>query len=83
MTFTHQKHATEIAKETSLNYDAIIIVSGEGLIYEILSGFTGHENPRAAFAIPLAPVPTGSGNGCCVSFLGLKVTTDSSPYEKL
>ena len=79
---THRRHATEIVKEIPLDYDAIVIVSGDGLAHEILNGFAEHENPRAAFAIPLAPVPTGSGNGCCISLLGLKVTANSSSYEK-
>ena len=77
---THRKHATEIAKKISLDYDAIVILSGDGLAHEIFNGFAEHENPRAAFAISLAPVPTGSGNGCCISLLGLKVMPDSPLY---
>ena len=64
-----------------MDYDAIVTLSGDGLAHEILNGFAEHENPRAAFAIPLAPVPTGSGNGCCLSLMGLKVTADSSLYS--
>ena len=71
---THRQHATEIAKEMVLDYDAIVTISGDGLAHEIFNGFAQHENPRAAFAIPLVPVPTGSGNGCCISLLGLKVS---------
>ena len=74
---THKNHAGEIAKEISLDYDAIVIISGDGLAYEIFNGFMEHENPRAAFAIPLAPVPTGSGNGCCLSLMGLEVRAGS------
>ena len=62
----------------SLDYDAIVTLSGDGLIYEILNGFAEHENPREAFAIPFAPVPTGSGNGCCISLTGVKVTNSPS-----
>lgn len=79
---THQRHAMEMAKEISLDYDAIVTISGDGLAHEILNGFAEHENPRAAFAIPLAPIPTGSGNGCCISLLGLKVTADCPSYGK-
>ena len=78
---THQGHAAEIAKGTSLDYDAIVTLSGDGLAHEIFNGFAEHDNPRAAFAIPLAPIPTGSGNGCSISLLGLKVNADSSSYE--
>ena len=74
-------HATEVAKKISLDYDAIVTLSGDGLAHEILNGFAEHENPRAVFTIPLASVPTGSGNGyCCLSLMGLKVTTDSSSH---
>jgi len=63
-----------------LDYDAIVTLSGDGLTHEILNGFAEHENPRAVFAIPFAPVPTGSGNGCCISLLGLEVTADPFSY---
>lgn len=62
----------------SLDYDAVVVISGDGLAHEIFNGFVQRENPRAAFAIPLAPVPTGSGNGCCLSLLGPKVATNSA-----
>jgi sphingosine kinase len=70
----------EIAREMALDYDAVVILSGDGLTHEVFNGFAEHENPRDAFAIPLAPIPTGSGNGCCLSLLGLKV---NSSYETL
>lgn len=57
-----------------MDYDAVVVISGDGLSHEIFNGFAEHENPRAAFAIPLAPVPTGSGNGFCISLLGLQVS---------
>ena len=82
LTFTHRKHATEIAKGFSLDYDAIVTASGEGLTYEILNGFAEHENPRAAFVIPLLVYQRVRVTGC-ISLMGHKVTTDSSPYEKL
>ena len=62
-----------------LDYDAVVIASGDGLAHEIFNGFAQHENPRVAFAIPFAPVPTGSGNGCCLSLLGPKVIATENP----
>jgi sphingosine kinase len=67
----------------TLDYDAIVTVSGDGIAHEIFNGFAQHDNPRAAFAIPLAPVPTGSGNGCSLSLLGLKVNCLSFGRETL
>ncbi len=66
-------HAYDIAKELPLSYDAIVSVSGDGLIHEIMNGFAHHEHPMKAFAIPIAPIPTGSGNGLALNLLGLAV----------
>lgn len=70
---THNGHAYDIAKELPLTYDAIVTVSGDGLIHEVMNGFAHHENPRKAFAIPIAPIPTGSGNGLALNLLGIEV----------
>lgn len=65
-----------------MHYNTVVTVSGDGRAHEILNGFSEHENPRAVFTIPLTPVPTGSGDRCCISLVGLKVTTDPSSYGK-
>jgi hypothetical protein len=57
----------------ALDYDAVVIISGDGLVHEIFNEFAQHENSIAVLAIPLAPVQTGSGNGYSLSLLGLKV----------
>lgn len=69
----HSKHAQEIAKELPLDYDAVVILSGDGLAHEIFNGFAEHSDPMRAFAIPLAPIPSGSANGTCLSLLGVQV----------
>ncbi|KAJ7685209.1 ATP-NAD kinase-like domain-containing protein [Mycena polygramma] len=68
---TRGGHAYEIAKNISLDYDAMVIVSGDGLIHEVLNGFAHHEQPINAFRIPLAPIPTGTGNGLSLNILGM------------
>ncbi|KAJ7046827.1 ATP-NAD kinase-like domain-containing protein [Mycena alexandri] len=68
---TRSGHAYEIAKTLSLDYDAMVIVSGDGLVHEVLNGFAHHEQPLNAFRIPLAPIPTGSGNGLAINLLGM------------
>ncbi|KAF9483786.1 hypothetical protein BDN70DRAFT_873404 [Pholiota conissans] len=67
---THQGQAQELAKNLPLDFDAIVIVSGDGLIHEILNGFAEHADPMKAFSIPIAPIPTGSGNGLSLNILG-------------
>lgn len=66
-------HAAEIAKTLSVDYDAVVTVSGDGLMHEIINGFAEREDARRALQIPVAPIPTGSGNGFCISLLGLPV----------
>ncbi|KIY43431.1 hypothetical protein FISHEDRAFT_53553 [Fistulina hepatica ATCC 64428] len=66
----HRGHAFEIAKNLALKYDAIVTVSGDGLVHEVLNGFAHHLLPSVAFSIPIAPVPAGSGNGLAVNLLG-------------
>ncbi|KAJ7452392.1 ATP-NAD kinase-like domain-containing protein [Mycena galericulata] len=68
---TRGGHAYEMAKSLPLIYDAMVIVSGDGVIHEVLNGFAHHEQPLNAFRIPLAPVPVGTGNGLSLNLLGL------------
>lgn len=70
---THRGQARDVARKLSLEFDAVITVSGDGLIHEILNGFSEHANPRGAFTIPVAPIPTGSGNGLSLNLLGFDV----------
>ncbi|KAG6845322.1 hypothetical protein H0H87_010779 [Tephrocybe sp. NHM501043] len=35
-----------------------------------MNGFAHHEDPKKAFSIPIAPIPTGSGNGLSLNLLG-------------
>ncbi|TFK55042.1 hypothetical protein OE88DRAFT_1623656 [Heliocybe sulcata] len=76
---THSKHAFDIAKDLSLSdYDAVVVVSGDGLVHEILNGFAEHTHPLKALNIPLSPVPTGSGNGLSCNLLGIQDAFDVS-----
>ncbi|KAJ7219297.1 ATP-NAD kinase-like domain-containing protein, partial [Mycena pura] len=68
---TKRGHAYEIAKTMTLDYDAIVIVSGDGLIHEVLNGFAHHQQPLSAFRIPIAPIPAGTGNGLSLNILGV------------
>jgi sphingosine kinase len=66
-----------------LDYDAIVVVSGDGLIHEILNGFAHHESgqPTKAFRIPVAPIPTGTGNGLSLNLLGIDVRSNLTLYS--
>ncbi|KAI6045780.1 ATP-NAD kinase-like domain-containing protein [Pisolithus marmoratus] len=69
---TRPNHALEIAQDLSLDTDALVVVSGDGLIHEVLNGFSAHADPDKAFCIPIAPIPAGSGNGLSLNLLGLQ-----------
>ncbi|KIJ68916.1 hypothetical protein HYDPIDRAFT_79957 [Hydnomerulius pinastri MD-312] len=68
---TRANHALELAQGMKLDYDALVIVSGDGLVHEVMNGFAKHAQPEKAFCIPIAPIPAGSGNGLSLNLLGL------------
>ncbi|OBZ75597.1 Sphingoid long chain base kinase 4 [Grifola frondosa] len=80
LTFTTRaKHASDLMKDLPLDqYDAIVAMSGDGLIHEILNGFAAHAEPGKAFDIPITPIPTGSGNGLALNLLGIEDGRDIS-----
>uniref|UniRef100_A0A8R1XQV6 DAGKc domain-containing protein n=1 Tax=Onchocerca volvulus TaxID=6282 RepID=A0A8R1XQV6_ONCVO len=64
----HRRHAFEIAKDLKLDtYDAVAVVSGDGLILEIISGFLMRQDRERALKMPLAHIPGGTCNGLAAS----------------
>ncbi|GBE83571.1 ATP-NAD kinase-like domain-containing protein [Sparassis latifolia] len=78
VTFTRDRgHATEIVKELPLDdFDAIVTVSGDGLIHEVMNGFAARADAEKAFRTPVAPIPCGSGNGLSLDLLGIQDGSD-------
>ncbi|KAG9100741.1 sphinganine kinase lcb4 [Ceratobasidium sp. 370] len=66
------KHATELAESFSLDYDALLTVSGDGLIFEVMNGFRKRPDAAKAFALPICPIPAGSGNALSINLFGAK-----------
>jgi sphingosine kinase len=78
----HRGHAVKIASEIQLdNYDAVVAVSGDGTLHELVNGFAQHEEPIRAFRMPLAVIPAGSGNAMSLNIMGanVRVLSSSSP----
>ncbi|CCM02385.1 uncharacterized protein FIBRA_04481 [Fibroporia radiculosa] len=74
---THHGHAYELMKTLDLGqYDAIVVVSGDGLVHEIINGFAEHARPEEAFRLPITPVAGGSGNALALNILGPKEGCD-------
>jgi sphingosine kinase len=61
------KHAFEHVKEVNLaEIRGIFVVSGDGLVYEILNGLMDREDWREAIKIPIGQLPGGSANALSV-----------------
>ena len=68
------RHAHEEAKELSIeDFDAVCIVSGDGIIHEVLNGFAEHARAEEALSLPIVPIPAGSGNAASLNILGIEV----------
>lgn len=52
-------------------YKGILIVSGDGLIFEVINGLMDRDDWQSAIHTPVGQLPGGSGNAlaCCVSYL--------------
>ncbi|PWN43340.1 hypothetical protein IE81DRAFT_322409 [Ceraceosorus guamensis] len=71
---THSGHGLSIAQTIDINaYDAIVTVSGDGMLHEILNGLAKRpDGAEALEKVCVAPIPTGSGNAISVNLLGVK-----------
>ncbi|OWF53322.1 sphingosine kinase 1-like isoform X2 [Mizuhopecten yessoensis] len=62
----HAGHATEIMVSLDLSqWYAVIIVSGDGLIYEAINGLMKRPDWERAIQFPVGCLPGGSGNALC------------------
>ncbi|ETV87664.1 hypothetical protein, variant 2 [Aphanomyces astaci] len=61
-------HATELATAIDhTQYDALVIVGGDGVIYEVVQGLMQRPDWADVIQIPLAILPAGGGNGLAKS----------------
>ncbi|KAL7314856.1 sphinganine kinase lcb4 [Mucor circinelloides] len=70
----HQGHALQIAQDLDIHaYDAIVTVSGDGVIHEVINGFLKRPDAREAMKqVSLGIIPGGTGNSLIISLLGEK-----------
>lgn len=67
---THAGHAEKLASsEDFSNFDTIVTISGDGLIYEVVNGLMNRATDGPGPTIALAPLPAGSGNGFVTSLV--------------
>ncbi|XP_062890982.1 sphingosine kinase 2-like [Mobula hypostoma] len=64
----YQNHAKELVQEISLTeWDGIVIVSGDGLLHEVINGLMARPDWDQAIKMPLGVIPAGSGNALAAS----------------
>ncbi|XP_034567096.1 sphingosine kinase 1-like isoform X2 [Notolabrus celidotus] len=64
----HQNHAREVVKKADLSqWDALVIMSGDGLLFEVINGLMEREDWQEAIQTPLGILPGGSGNALAAS----------------
>ena len=75
----YRGHALKIASEIQLDaYDAVVAVSGDGTLHELVNGFAQHKEPIRALRMPIAVIPAGSGNAMSLNLMGANVRVPSS-----
>ncbi|CAN9505179.1 unnamed protein product [Ophioblennius macclurei] len=64
----HQNHAREVVRKADLSkWDALVIMSGDGLLFEVINGLMEREDWQEAIRTPLGILPGGSGNALAAS----------------
>ncbi|KAI9522348.1 hypothetical protein NQZ68_036680 [Dissostichus eleginoides] len=64
----HQNHARELVRKADLSQcDALVIMSGDGLLFEVINGLMEREDWQEAIQTPLGILPGGSGNALAAS----------------
>ncbi|KAM3863629.1 sphingosine kinase 1-like [Diretmus argenteus] len=64
----HQNHARELVRKADLSqWDTLVIMSGDGLLFEVINGLMEREDWEEAIQTPLGILPGGSGNALAAS----------------
>jgi sphingosine kinase len=64
-------NAANIARNVDLGaYDAVVPLSGDGIVNELINGLASRPDALSALRIPIAPIPAGSGNALSVNIMG-------------
>ncbi|KAK7939679.1 hypothetical protein WMY93_003005 [Mugilogobius chulae] len=63
-----KNHARELVRKADLTqWDALVIMSGDGLLFEVINGLMEREDWQQAIQTPLGILPGGSGNALAAS----------------
>ena len=76
----HRNHAAEIVSSMDLTeFDVIAVVSGDGLVHEVINALCTRPDYETARAFPVSVIPAGSGNALAQEVcekMGEKVTPE-------
>eukprot|EP00058_Branchiostoma_floridae_P019190 XP_002604679.1 hypothetical protein BRAFLDRAFT_282352 [Branchiostoma floridae] len=68
VTTEYSGHAFDVVQSADLSaWGGIVVVSGDGVLYEVVNGLMSRPDWEQAIKIPLGILPAGSGNGLCYS----------------
>jgi diacylglycerol kinase family enzyme len=57
---THRYHAKEIARDLNIRlYDAVVSVSGDGVLHEVINGLMERPDAIIAHKLPVGAIPGG------------------------
>lgn len=80
-----QNHARELVRDNMnlAQWDALVIMSGDGLLFEVINGLLERPDWEEAVRMPLAILPGGSGNALAASVHHYSGSTPVSSEELL
>ncbi|XP_028376164.1 sphingosine kinase 1 isoform X2 [Phyllostomus discolor] len=77
-----QNHARELVRAEELGrWDALVVMSGDGLMHEVVNGLMERPDWETAIRKPLCSLPAGSGNALAASlnhYAGYEQVTDEA-----
>lgn len=72
----HQRRISDHIRDLNLSElvkcKAILVVSGDGLVHEVVNGLMRRDDWQEAMKIPIGVIPTGSGNGLAYTLIRSK-----------
>ncbi|KAG0209453.1 sphinganine kinase lcb4 [Mortierella sp. GBA30] len=69
---THRYHAKEIARDLNIRqFDAIVTISGDGVLHEVINGLMDRPDAVLAHKLPLGAIPADHGSHVVNAVLGI------------
>ena len=80
ITTNYKNGAQDLIKDLTdiYHWDGIVVVSGDGLLFEVFNGLMLRDDWQKAIQIPVGIIPAGSGNGLAAT-LDFKTSSNDTP----